>query len=51
VRAWLLAQDPPLLPVLGVSSTEQLDEAIDAEQLHLGGGDLAELAAARSVIG
>jgi aryl-alcohol dehydrogenase-like predicted oxidoreductase len=51
VLAWLLAQDPPLLPVLGVSSTEQLDEAIGAEQLRLGAGDLAELAAARSVTG
>jgi aryl-alcohol dehydrogenase-like predicted oxidoreductase len=48
VLAWLLALEPPLLPVLGVSSIEQLDEAVDAEQLHLDADDLEELTAARS---
>jgi aryl-alcohol dehydrogenase-like predicted oxidoreductase len=35
VLAWMLAGDPPVLPVLGVSSVAQLDECLDALALNL----------------
>jgi aryl-alcohol dehydrogenase-like predicted oxidoreductase len=35
VLAWLLAGDPPVLPVLGVSSVAQLDECLAALSLVL----------------
>jgi aryl-alcohol dehydrogenase-like predicted oxidoreductase len=35
VLAWLLGSDPPALPVLGVSSTAQLDECLRAVNLHI----------------
>jgi aryl-alcohol dehydrogenase-like predicted oxidoreductase len=36
VLAWLLRSDPPVLPVLGVSSVSQLDECLGALDLQLG---------------
>lgn len=33
VLAWLLASDPPILPVIGVSSLAQLDDCLDAGRL------------------
>ncbi|MGI5128271.1 aldo/keto reductase [Pseudonocardia sp. CA-107938] len=35
VLAWLLRGDPPVLPVLGASSVEQLDESLGALELTL----------------
>jgi aryl-alcohol dehydrogenase-like predicted oxidoreductase len=35
VLAWLLHGDPPVLPVLGVSSVSQLDECLGALDLEL----------------
>jgi aryl-alcohol dehydrogenase-like predicted oxidoreductase len=35
VLAWLLRGDPPVLPVLGVSSVEQLDECLGALEVEL----------------
>ena len=35
VLAWLLGGDPPVLPVLGVSSVSQLDECLGALDLVL----------------
>jgi len=35
VLAWLLGGDPPVLPVLGVSSVSQLDECLGALDLEL----------------
>jgi aryl-alcohol dehydrogenase-like predicted oxidoreductase len=35
VLAWLLGNDPPELPVLGVSSVAQLDECLRAAELHI----------------
>jgi len=35
VLAWLLRSDPPVLPVLGVSSVAQLDECLGALDLQL----------------
>ena len=35
VLAWMLSGDPPVLPVLGVSSVAQLDEALAAADLEL----------------
>ncbi|NKE55908.1 aldo/keto reductase [Lentzea sp. PSKA42] len=35
VLAWLMGGDPPVLPVLGVSSVSQLDECLDALDLVL----------------
>lgn len=35
VLAWLLAGDPPVLPVIGVSSVAQLDECLGAVDLKL----------------
>jgi len=43
VLAWLLASDPPALPVLGVSSPAQLDEALAALDLDLTPQQLARL--------
>lgn len=47
VLAWLLAQRPQLRPIAGVSTVEQLDEALAAARLELGDADLAELDAPR----
>ena len=35
VLAWMLGGDPPVLPILGVSSVAQLDEALAAADLVL----------------
>ena len=35
VLAWLLGGDPPIIPVLGVSSVAQLDECLGAVDLHV----------------
>ncbi|GHB95047.1 aldo/keto reductase [Streptomyces rochei] len=35
VLAWLLGGDPPVIPIVGVSSVEQLDEALGAVALEL----------------
>ena len=35
VLAWMLAGDPPILPILGVSSVEQLEECLGAVQLRM----------------
>ncbi|GAA4608011.1 aldo/keto reductase [Actinoallomurus liliacearum] len=35
VLAWLMGGDPPVIPVVGVSSVEQLDEALAAADLEL----------------
>ena len=35
VLAWMLAGDPPILPILGVSSVEQLEECLGAAQLRI----------------
>lgn len=43
VLAWLLHQTPVIRPIVGVSSVEQLDEAIAAARLRLSAADLAEL--------
>lgn len=43
VLAWLLRQDPPVRPILGVSSVEQLDSALAAGRLELDEDALDEL--------
>ena len=48
VLAWSLAGAVPVLPVLGVSRAEQLDEAVGALAVELSPADLTELAAARA---
>ncbi|MCO5973996.1 aldo/keto reductase [Actinoallomurus soli] len=35
VLAWLMGGDPPIIPVVGVSSVEQLDEVLGAADLEL----------------
>ncbi|MFJ9323503.1 aldo/keto reductase [Streptomyces globisporus] len=35
VLAWLMAGDPPVIPIVGVSSVEQLDEVLGAAELRL----------------
>ncbi len=35
VLAWLLGGDPAISPIVGVSSAEQLDEALAARSLRL----------------
>lgn len=35
VLAWLRGGDPPMSPIVGVSTLAQLDEALDAEELRL----------------
>ncbi|WP_433181668.1 aldo/keto reductase [Actinoallomurus sp. CA-150999] len=35
VLAWLMGGDPPIIPVIGVSSVEQLDDALAAADLEL----------------
>jgi aryl-alcohol dehydrogenase-like predicted oxidoreductase len=35
VLAWLLGGDPPISPIVGVSTAEQLDEALAARKLRL----------------
>lgn len=46
VLAWMLSRPEPIIPLVGVSSLGQLDEAIDAVDLELSPEDLAELDAA-----
>jgi len=36
VLAWLLGGDPAISPIVGVSSAEQLDEALAARDVVLG---------------
>jgi aryl-alcohol dehydrogenase-like predicted oxidoreductase len=43
VLAWLLATDPPAIPVIGVSSVRQLDEALGALDVNLDAGTLSRL--------
>jgi aryl-alcohol dehydrogenase-like predicted oxidoreductase len=47
IFAWMLAQDPVVVPVVGASTRAQLDEALDAVDLTLTADDLARLAEAR----
>ncbi len=35
VLAWMMGGDPPIIPVLGVSSVAQLDECLGAADLHI----------------
>jgi aryl-alcohol dehydrogenase-like predicted oxidoreductase len=35
VLAWMMGGDPPIIPLLGVSSVEQLDECLGAADLHI----------------
>jgi len=37
VLAWLLGGDPPVIPILGVSSVDQLNECLAAAELKLDG--------------
>lgn len=37
VLAWLLGGDPPVIPIVGVSSVEQLNEVLGALELELPG--------------
>jgi aryl-alcohol dehydrogenase-like predicted oxidoreductase len=46
VLAWLLASTPPIIPIPGASSVEQLDEIIGATELTLDADVLARLDAA-----
>jgi len=41
--AWLLHQDPPVIPIPGASSVAQLDEILGATELKLDSGTLARL--------
>ena len=43
VLAWLLHQDPPVLPIPGASSVAQLEEILGATELKLDSGILARL--------
>jgi aryl-alcohol dehydrogenase-like predicted oxidoreductase len=43
VLAWLLHRDPPIRPIVGVSSVAQLDPALEAGALELDEATLAEL--------
>jgi aryl-alcohol dehydrogenase-like predicted oxidoreductase len=43
VLSWLLEGSPAVTPILGVSDLAQLDEAMDALQLHLDTEDRDEL--------
>jgi aryl-alcohol dehydrogenase-like predicted oxidoreductase len=43
VLAWLLATDPPAIPVIGVSSVRQLDEALGALDVNLDADTLRRL--------
>ncbi len=47
VLAWMLAGETPVLPIIGVSTLAQLDEALDAVDLHLGPDHRAALDEAR----
>ena len=47
VFAWLMAKQPPVLPVAGFSTRAQLDQAIDAAEASLDARTLAALDAAR----
>ncbi|MGD9960562.1 aldo/keto reductase [Nocardioides sp.] len=46
VLAWLMAGNPPIRPIVGVSSLDQLDEALRADSLELSEEQLAVLDAA-----
>jgi aryl-alcohol dehydrogenase-like predicted oxidoreductase len=46
VLAWMLASDPPILPVIGVSSVSQLNECLEALDLDIDDETLARLDAA-----
>ncbi|WP_217250995.1 aldo/keto reductase [Streptomyces sp. AC602_WCS936] len=43
VLAWLLGGDPPVIPIVGVSSVAQLDEVLGAVELELPGESRARL--------
>jgi len=43
VLAWLRQGTPAIAPIVGVSTVEQLDEALDAEQLELTADELSQL--------
>ncbi|MGZ0712625.1 aldo/keto reductase (plasmid) [Coraliomargarita sp. W4R53] len=43
VLAWLLDSSPRVTPIVGVSNLSQLDEAMDARELHLDSDTRAEL--------
>jgi hypothetical protein len=43
VLAWLRGGTPAIAPIVGVSTVEQLDEALDAEALALTGEQCARL--------
>lgn len=38
VLAWLMGGDPPVIPIVGVSSVAQLDEVLGAADLDLDDG-------------
>jgi aryl-alcohol dehydrogenase-like predicted oxidoreductase len=49
VLAWLLLQQPPIIPVTGASSVAQLEELLGAVDLRLDGpGEGLDAAGARS---
>lgn len=48
VLAWMLQSDPPVVPILGVSSVAQLDECLAAIDLELGLEIMEQLDALRS---
>jgi aryl-alcohol dehydrogenase-like predicted oxidoreductase len=43
VLAWMLQQDPVVIPLFGASSLGQLDEALDAVDIHLNADQLTRL--------
>jgi aryl-alcohol dehydrogenase-like predicted oxidoreductase len=46
VLAWMMRRPEPIIPLVGVSSVQQLDEALGAVELDLDSDDLMELDAA-----
>lgn len=47
VLAWLLASDPQVVPIVGVSSVAQLEEALQAREIKLDGELMSRLDGAR----
>ena len=43
VLAWLLHRQPLIRPIIGASTTEQLDAALDAAELDLSTEEMAQL--------
>jgi aryl-alcohol dehydrogenase-like predicted oxidoreductase len=43
VYAWMIQSDPPVIPLVAVSTTEQMDENLGALEIELSAGQMARL--------